>query len=154
MEPLPPVPGVQCALAARAQANGAGDEPEVRAALLRPLLLGAALGVAVWALQWPLVAGYFALMDASEAVAATGTAYFGARVWGAPAALALSKTKDLVVKAATGKVQMPSRSPKAGTPLRCCSTPGCCCPGPTCAPPKRPCAAGSTRPRWSARALR
>ncbi|KAF1690075.1 MATE family efflux transporter [Pseudoxanthomonas koreensis] len=72
-----------------AQAAGAGDEPEVRAALVRPLLLGVGLGVAVWALQWPLVAGYFALMDASEAVAGTGSAYFNARVWGAPAALAL-----------------------------------------------------------------
>lgn len=72
-----------------AQAAGAGDEAEVRAALLRPLLMGAVLGVAVWLLQWPLAAGYFALMDAGDAVAATGTAYFRARVWGAPAALAL-----------------------------------------------------------------
>ena len=72
-----------------AQAAGAGDEAEVRAALLRPLLLGVALGLAVWVLQWPLVAGYFALMDASAPVAETGTAYFSARVWGAPAALAL-----------------------------------------------------------------
>jgi len=72
-----------------AQAAGAGDEAEVRAALLRPLLLGMVLGVAVWLLQWPLAAGYFALMDAGDAVAATGTAYFRARVWGAPAALVL-----------------------------------------------------------------
>ncbi|WP_447730750.1 MATE family efflux transporter [Pseudoxanthomonas suwonensis] len=72
-----------------AQAAGAGDEAEVRAALLRPLLLGAGLGLAIWLLQWPLVAGYFALMDASAGVAATGADYFAARVWGAPAALAL-----------------------------------------------------------------
>lgn len=72
-----------------AQAAGKGDEPEVRAALARPVLMGLALGVVVWGLQWPLVAGYFVLMDASEAVTATGLAYFGARVWGAPAALAL-----------------------------------------------------------------
>ncbi|RRN55764.1 MATE family efflux transporter [Pseudoxanthomonas sp. SGNA-20] len=72
-----------------AQAAGAGDEAEVRAALARPLLLGAGLGVAIWLLQWPLVAGYFALMDASAAVAGTGADYFAARVWGAPAALAL-----------------------------------------------------------------
>jgi MATE family multidrug resistance protein len=72
-----------------AQAAGAGDEAEVRAALLRPLLMGLALGVAVWLLQWPLAAGYFRLMDAGDAVAATGSAYFRARVWGAPAALAL-----------------------------------------------------------------
>src|SRR5690606_39175578 len=72
-----------------AQAAGAGDEAGVRAALLRPLLMGVALGAAVWALQWPLGRLYFALMDAGAAVAGTGTEYFGARVWGAPAALAL-----------------------------------------------------------------
>jgi Na+-driven multidrug efflux pump len=31
-----------------AQAAGAGDEAEVRAALARPLLMGAGLGVAIW----------------------------------------------------------------------------------------------------------
>ncbi len=72
-----------------AQAAGAEDEPELRAAAGRPLLMGLALGIAVWALHAPLAAGYFALMDAGGAVAATGTAYSGARVWGAPAALAL-----------------------------------------------------------------
>ena len=39
-----------------AQAAGAGDEAEVRAALLRPLLLGVALGVGVWGCSgcwWP-----------------------------------------------------------------------------------------------------
>lgn len=72
-----------------AQAAGAGDEAEVRASLARPVLMGVALGALVWLLQWPLAAAYFALMDASEAVAATGTSYFQARVWGAPAALAL-----------------------------------------------------------------
>ena len=72
-----------------AQAAGAGNEAEVRAALLRSLLMGLALGVVVWLLQWLLVTTYFALMDAGDAVAATGSAYFRARVWGAPAALAL-----------------------------------------------------------------
>lgn len=72
-----------------AQAVGAGDEAEVRAALLRPLLMGAGLGVLVLVLQWPLVRGFFLLMEASDAVSATGHEYFHARVWGAPAALAL-----------------------------------------------------------------
>ena len=72
-----------------AQADGAGDAAEVRAALARPLLMGLALGVCIWLLQWPLAAGWFAMMDASAAVAGTGTEYFAARVWGAPAALAL-----------------------------------------------------------------
>ena len=72
-----------------AQAAGAGDEPEVRATLARSALMGVVLGSVLLVLQWPLVAGYFAVMDASEAVEATGQAYFQARIWGAPAALAL-----------------------------------------------------------------
>lgn len=72
-----------------AQADGAGDEPEVRAALARPLLVGLAVGAGLVLLQWPLVHGYFALMGASDVVERTGIAYFQARIWGAPAALAL-----------------------------------------------------------------
>lgn len=72
-----------------AQADGAGDEAEVRAALARSLMLGVGLGIAVMLLQWPLATAYFALMDASVAVENAGTDYFQARIWGAPAALAL-----------------------------------------------------------------
>ncbi|MGJ4802444.1 MATE family efflux transporter [Luteimonas sp. SDU82] len=72
-----------------AQADGAGDEAEVRATLARALLLGLALGAGTMLLQWPLGAAYFALMDASAAVDEAGSAYFQARIWGAPAALAL-----------------------------------------------------------------
>ena len=72
-----------------AQADGAGDEAEVRATLARSLLLGAGLGVCLVLAQWPLAVGWFAAMDASDLVAAQGTAYFQARIWGAPAALAL-----------------------------------------------------------------
>ena len=72
-----------------AQADGAGDEAEVRATLARSLLLGVGLGLAILLLQWPLAGGWFALMDASDAVETAGTAYVDARIWGAPAALAL-----------------------------------------------------------------
>ena len=72
-----------------AQADGAGDEPEVRTTLARSLLLGLGLGAGLVLLQWPLLQAYFAVMDASAAVEAAGSAYFGARIWGAPAALAL-----------------------------------------------------------------
>src|SRR5690606_1962357 len=51
-----------------AQADGAGDEAEVRATLARSVLLGVALGLGLLVLQWPLVHGYFAVMDASAAV--------------------------------------------------------------------------------------
>ena len=43
----------------------------------------------------------------------------------------------------------PSRSPRAATPRRCCSTAGRCSSGRTCARPRRRCAAGWPRPRWS-----
>ena len=72
-----------------AQADGAGDEPEVRATLGRSVLLGIGLGVGVWLLQWPVVQGYFALMDGSATVESVGRDYYHARIWGAPAALAL-----------------------------------------------------------------
>src|SRR5690606_499512 len=65
------------------------DEAEVRATLARSLLLGAGLGLAVMALQWPLAMAWFAVVDASAAVEGQGLAYFQARIWGAPAALAL-----------------------------------------------------------------
>ena len=72
-----------------AQADGAGDEAEVRATLARALATGLALGLAVMLLQWPLAAAYFALMDPGPAVEQAGMAYVHARIWGAPAALAL-----------------------------------------------------------------
>src|SRR5690606_16611258 len=48
-----------------AQASGAGDEPEVRAALARAVLLAAGLGTALMLVQWPVTWLYFALMDGS-----------------------------------------------------------------------------------------
>ena len=72
-----------------AQAAGAGDEAEVRATLARSVLLGVLLGGGLLVLQWLLVAAYFGVMDASAAVESVGREYFFARIWGAPAALAL-----------------------------------------------------------------
>jgi len=72
-----------------AQAVGAGDEGEVRATLLRSALMGLLFGSLLLLLQWPLVRIYFGLMDASAAVEAVGREYYAARIWGAPAALAL-----------------------------------------------------------------
>lgn len=72
-----------------AQAAGAGDGAEVRASLLRALLLAAALG-------WLLIAGQsllrfsaFHLLQGSEAVSVLARDYFAVRIWGAPATLAL-----------------------------------------------------------------
>ncbi|NLA67451.1 MAG: MATE family efflux transporter [Gammaproteobacteria bacterium] len=80
-----------------AQARGAGDEAEVRAAFARALLLAAAIGVALLFLQWPVAALYFGLMDGSEAVESVAGDYFRARIWGAPAALALFTVSGLLI---------------------------------------------------------
>ena len=72
-----------------AQAAGARDEPEVRATLWRALLLGAALGVGLLMLQWPIGQTALWLLDGSPDVEAVTANYFRIRIWGAPAALAL-----------------------------------------------------------------
>lgn len=71
-----------------AQAQGAGDGAEVRAVLGRALLIAAALGAAMIALQGPIGAAAFALTEASLAVEASGGEYFAIRIWSAPATLA------------------------------------------------------------------
>ena len=71
-----------------AQALGAGDADEVRAALARAILIAVALGVVVLALQWPIAWVAFWLFEASAEVESLAQSYYGIRVWGAPAALA------------------------------------------------------------------
>lgn len=70
-----------------AQALGGGDLDEVRAVLLRALLLALALALTLLALQRPLRWLALTLMASSPDVATHATAYFDARVWSAPAAL-------------------------------------------------------------------
>lgn len=71
-----------------AQARGRDDRPELYRVLYRSLLLAAALAALVLALQVPLRAVGFALLQGEPAVEAAGRAYFGARIWAAPATLA------------------------------------------------------------------
>ncbi len=71
-----------------AQADGAGDEPALRLAIARPLLLGALLGAAIVLLQRPIEAAALALLDGSAEVESITAAYLRTRIWGAPAALA------------------------------------------------------------------
>jgi MATE family multidrug resistance protein len=70
-----------------AQAAGAGDEPEVRAALARALGLAAILGLTLIALQLPIALGAFRLLHGSEEVETLARSYFSIRIWGAPATL-------------------------------------------------------------------
>jgi MATE family multidrug resistance protein len=70
-----------------AQALGAGDRPESRAVLARAALLGAGLGLGLLLLGPLVLAVALGLFGAAPDVEAGAAAYFGARIWGAPAAL-------------------------------------------------------------------
>lgn len=72
-----------------ARASGAGDRHQLAAAVLRPLLLGLGIGMALCLLQWPLACGFHTVMAAGPAVSASSQDYVLVRIWGAPAALAL-----------------------------------------------------------------
>lgn len=71
-----------------AQARGAGDYAEVRAMIGRALLLAAAIGGVLIALQAPILALAFWLIDASAEVEFHAREYFLIRVWAMPAVLA------------------------------------------------------------------
>jgi len=70
-----------------AQADGAGDETEVRASLGRALLIAVALAALLIALQRPLSAGAFVVFDTSDEIERLARSYFSIRIWGAPATL-------------------------------------------------------------------
>jgi len=72
-----------------AQAQGAGDFPEVAANLSRALLIGAMAGLALIVLQVPLFALAFRLAPASAEVEAMARSYMTIRIWGAPATISL-----------------------------------------------------------------
>lgn len=71
-----------------AQAHGAGDGAEVRAAVGRALLLAGGLAGCLLALQWPIAEIALVVIDSSGAVTELARAYFDVRIWSAPAALA------------------------------------------------------------------
>ena len=70
-----------------AQAYGAGDHAELRATLLRPLVLALGLGALLIALQAPIGMLAFDLLEASPEVEALATSYYDIRIWSAPPAL-------------------------------------------------------------------
>jgi MATE family multidrug resistance protein len=75
-------------LAFTAQALGAGEAQELRAQLVRGLVIAAALGAALIVLQLPLAAMLFGLMGGSEGVKRAANIYFTIRIWSAPLVLA------------------------------------------------------------------
>ncbi len=71
-----------------AQAQGAGDDAECTAILLRALIVGLGAGLAITALQWPLIHAALALSPGSGEVEVLTRSYLGIRIWGAPATIA------------------------------------------------------------------
>ncbi len=71
-----------------AQAHGADDSDEIRAALARAIIVAAGVAAAVLVTQTLVIGAAMALIDASAEVESHARAYFAIRVWGAPAALA------------------------------------------------------------------
>lgn len=89
-----------------AQAAGAGNCGEARAAYCRALMLGAAIGCILLLFQYPLITGTLWLLDGSDQVEADVKTYWDIRIWAAPATLAtyavmgtligLGKTRQLL----------------------------------------------------------
>jgi MATE family multidrug resistance protein len=71
-----------------AQAVGRGDERGAYLILYRSILLALGVSAALLLLQWPIRSAGFALLSGTPEVELAGRAYFNARIWGAPAALA------------------------------------------------------------------
>jgi MATE family multidrug resistance protein len=72
-----------------AQAAGAGDETEVKAAFYRAGLVGATIGIILVVLQVPIIHLALVIIDGSQGVETAALTYFTFRIWGAPANLAL-----------------------------------------------------------------
>ena len=70
-----------------AQADGRGEEAEIRAVILRALLLALVIAAALLVIQIPAVTLAFSLLNGSELVETTAGDYFAIRIWGAPATL-------------------------------------------------------------------
>jgi MATE family, multidrug efflux pump len=71
-----------------AQAMGAGETEELRAWLVRGLVVAALVGAALVVLQIPLAAILLELMGGSEGVTRAAKIYFTIRIWSAPLVLA------------------------------------------------------------------
>jgi len=80
-----------------AQAAGAGDELEVRAALCRALLIALLIGLLLIAFQSPIRVLALSLMGGSNAVTQITAEYFSVRIWGAPATLGLFAIMGLLI---------------------------------------------------------
>jgi len=70
-----------------AQSDGAGNEAEVQSHILRAIPLGLLIGLLIFALQIPLMAGAFQIYTAGTEIEVSAGDYIRARLWGLPATL-------------------------------------------------------------------
>jgi MATE family multidrug resistance protein len=70
-----------------AQSLGSGETSELRAILLRGLIVAALIGTVLIALQIPLATIFLGAMGGSEGVTRAAKTYFTIRIWSAPLAL-------------------------------------------------------------------
>lgn len=70
-----------------AQASGAGDAIEVKAAYYRALILAIGIGLVIVSMQYPLRDFAFQMIEGSTAVESAASTYFGIRIWAAPFSL-------------------------------------------------------------------
>ena len=70
-----------------AQSLGAGETSELRAILMRGLIVAALVGATLIALQFPLATLLLNAMGGSEGVTRAAKAYFIIRIWSSPVAL-------------------------------------------------------------------
>jgi MATE family multidrug resistance protein len=75
-------------LAFTAQSLGAGEAQEIRALLVRGLVIAALVGLSLIVLQVPLAAILLDAMGGSTSVTRAARAYFAIRIWSAPIVLA------------------------------------------------------------------
>ncbi len=80
-----------------AQADGAGDETEIRATLGRALLIAAAIGVTLIVLHRLIAWAALGLLSASAGVEDTTRSYVLIRFWGVPATLATSALMGVLI---------------------------------------------------------
>ena len=70
-----------------AQARGAKNGEEVRAAFYRALFLAVSIGIILLLLQGPIGTAAFSLIDGSREVESAAATYFQIRIWAAPVSL-------------------------------------------------------------------
>src|SRR3981189_2117724 len=102
-------------LAFTAQALGAGETQELRATLIRGLVVAALIGTALIVLQVPLGALLLSAMGGSEGVTRAARIYFSIRIWSAPLALANYVVLGWLIGQARAKLAPPP--PIAAHPL-------------------------------------